>query len=118
MLTLNWGTCGDNNHWCNLKNLTLPLKRNPTGVYMIWHDGDPERVVRLGQGDISDRLSKHRKDKDILAYAKKGTLRAKWATVSARQLDGVERYLADHWKPLIGEVFPDAEPIEVNSPCS
>ena len=117
-LDLAWRTCGkgDDKHWCNLKNLTLPLNDDPEGVYIIWHTGDPGKVVYVGQGDISDRLAKHRKDKAILAYSKQGTLHVTWATVRESQLDGVERHLADHFDPLVGDVFPDVRPIAVNVP--
>ena len=49
-------------------------------------------------------------------YAKKGTLRVTWASVPAAQRDGVERYLADKWGPLVGDAHPDVEAIAVNSP--
>ena len=115
-LNVKWCTCGDDKHWCNLENLNLPIKGTPHGVYMIWHGGDPSRVVRVGQGDISDRLSKHRKDPAIIGYSAQGGLLVTWATVPAHQRDGVERHLADRWDPLVGDVFPDTHPIEVNSP--
>ena len=86
------------------------------GVYIIWHGGNPGQVVRVGQGDIADRLGAHRNDSEILAYAKRGILRVTWAAVSAAQRDGVETYLADQWPPLVGDAFPRATPIAVNSP--
>jgi hypothetical protein len=51
-----------------------------------------------------------------LTYGKNGTLRVTWAAVPAHQLDGVERYLADTWHPLVGDAFPDVLPIAVNFP--
>jgi hypothetical protein len=83
---------------------------------MIWHEGNPGRVVRIGQGDIASRLGAHRQDPAILAYKKIGLLRVTWATVLAHQLDGVERYLANAWTPLVGDAFPAAAPLAVNSP--
>jgi hypothetical protein len=97
----------------------LILKRSARlAFYIIWHEGNPSRVVRLGQGDIKDRLSKHRCDKEILAYNQKGMLRVTWASVPSGQRDAVERYLANTWNPLVGDCFPDVEPIAVNSPWS
>jgi hypothetical protein len=87
-----------------------------TGVYIIWHEGNPGRVVRIGQGKIADRLAAHRKDKTVLNYKKNGTLRVTWATVPSNQIDGIEKYLADTWPPLIGDAFPDVAPLAVNSP--
>ena len=86
------------------------------GVYIIWHAGNPSRVVYVGQGDVASRLSAHRKRPDINAYAKHGTLRVTWASVPAHLKDGVERYLADTWDPLVGDAYPDVAPIAVNSP--
>jgi hypothetical protein len=114
-----WKTCGDDSHWCSLETLDLDSVGDAAGVYIIWHEGNPGKVVRIGQGaPIKDRLSTHRKDKKITAYNKQGTLRVTWASVPSYQRDGVERYLADKWSPLVGEAFPDAEPIAVNSPWS
>jgi len=65
-------------------------------------------VVRVGQGDIAARLAAHRTDPAITKYAGTGTLLVTWASVPAAQRDGVERYLANAWAPLVGDVFPDA----------
>ena len=117
-MDVQWGTCGDDDHWCDFNLLELPLSGEPRGVYMIWHEGNPGRVVYVGQGDISARIETHRLDPRITQYESDGTLRVTWATVPAWQRDGVERYLADQWNPLVGDVFPDADPIPVNSPWS
>lgn len=113
-LQLKWIKCGDDGHWCSLEQLNLDMKTE--GVYIIWHEGNPGQIVRVGQGDVAERLEEHRNNLEILAYRETGTLRVTWAAVSAAQRDGVERYLADQWPPLVGDVFPDAAPIAVNSP--
>jgi hypothetical protein len=87
-----------------------------SGVYIIWHGGQKPRVVRLGSGNIAERLSAHSNDKAILAYQQFGSLWVTWAIVSASLQPGVERWLADNYPPLVGDRFPDARPIEVNSP--
>lgn len=86
------------------------------GVYIIWHEGQPGRVVKVGQGDIVDRLGAHRRDNAICAYRQYGKLFVTWAILPAAQLDGVERYLGDYWTPLVGDRFPAAVPIAVNQP--
>jgi hypothetical protein len=87
------------------------------GVYVIWHEGNPGRVVYVGQGNpIRDRLAQHRTDHRILAYQPNGILRVTWAVVPAAQQDGVERFLADTWNPLVGDAHPDVIPMAVNSP--
>ena len=86
------------------------------GVYIIWHTGNPGRVVYVGQGDVNARLTQHRSRRDINQYANFGELRVTWASVSANLRDGVERYLADTWNPLVGDAYPQAMPVAVNSP--
>lgn len=114
MLSVKWLACGD--HWCSLENLNLQTVTE-NGVYIIWHEGNPGRVVYVGQGaPIADRLGAHRNDTRITAYRKHGTLRVTWASVPAAQRDGVERYLADKWSPLVGDAHPNVQGIAVNSP--
>lgn len=115
MLSLKWLTCGNDRHWCSLEKLDLQTVTE-SGVYIIWHGGNPSRVVYVGQGGpIAGRLTSHRNDRRIQAYADKG-LYVTWASVPAAQRDGVERYLADKWNPLVGDAHPDVEAIAVNSP--
>ena len=115
MLSVEWIKCGDGQNWCSLEAVNLSDVTGH-GVYIIWHAGDPSQVVRIGQGDIADRLAKHRIDPEITVYAGRGTLLATWASVSVAQLDGVEKYLAHQWNPLVGDAFPNVAPIAVNSP--
>ena len=114
-MNLPWVTRNTTGNWISLELVDLS-KVSAFGVYVIWHGGDKPRVVRVGQGDIADRLSAHRKDRLVLSYASHGPLRVTWAAVPAQLVDGVERYLAEHWKPLIGDRFPNALPVAVNSP--
>jgi hypothetical protein len=113
---VDWIKCGNGGNWCPLETLNLDSVGDVSGVYVIWHEGNPARVVRVGQGKIKDRLSAHRNDNEILQYRRNGTLRVTWASVSSNQRDGVERYLAQTWPPLVGDAFPYALPIAVNSP--
>ena len=85
------------------------------GVYVIWHSGTPGRVVRVGQGDVAARLYVHQSDPKILAYKANGVLLVTWAEVP-KQADrhGIERFLANHYGPLIGDAWPDVTPIPVN----
>lgn len=114
-LSLSWVKCGNATDWCSLESVNLS-KVNTEGVYIIWHQGNPGRVVRVGQGNIADRVESHRQDSGITAHEKYGSVRVTWAYVEARYRDGVERFLAEKWKPLVGERFPNAQPIAVNSP--
>ena len=115
-MTLDWIKCSGQ-QWCNFLNLNLDHAHfnNLEGVYIIWHGGANASVVRVGQGVIRDRLKAHKKDLAILKY-KDLNLFATWAAVPISYHDGVERYLAEKWKPKVGDKFPNALPIAVNSP--
>lgn len=115
MLQVNWITCNRGGSWCPLDTVEL-ANITTSGVYVIWHAGSPSRVVRIGQGDVAARISAHRKDSAITKFSKQGSLFVTWAAVPAAQQDGVERYLADRWSPLVGDAFPDVTPIAVNDP--
>ncbi|PIZ01103.1 hypothetical protein COY61_00695 [bacterium (Candidatus Gribaldobacteria) CG_4_10_14_0_8_um_filter_33_9] len=115
---VNWGKC-TGGHWCNLLRLNLNDNYfdNISGVYIIWHGGNSPKTVKVGQGDIKDRLLKHSADPEILQY-KNLTLYVSWATLSSNYMDGVEKYLGESLKPLVGSIFPDVNPISVNFPWS
>jgi len=115
MLNLQWVTRSTKGEWLRFQNVNL-ADITSNGVYIIWHGGNPSRVVYVGQGDIASRLQAHRRRTDINAYAKNGTLYVTWASVPANQRDGVERYLAEKWSPLVGEAHPVAAQIVVNAP--
>lgn len=112
-MQLNW-VKHTNDNWCSLNIVNLANVATE-GVYIIWHGGDPSVVVYVGQGGIANRLQAHRSNQAIQAYKNKG-LYVTWASVAAQSRDGVERYLADTWPPLVGDAHPNAPPIRVNSP--
>lgn len=110
-----WGKCSSG-HWCKLNSVNLSSQAfDGKGNYAIWHGGAKPAVVYVGQGVIRDRLSDHRDDPRIQAYAKR-ELYVTWATVKADKRDGVEVYLARKYSPLVGDRHPDATPISINSP--
>lgn len=113
-MDLHWFKC-KGGVWCGLKTLNLDTV-DEEGVYIIWHASNPSEVVYVGQGDVADRISKHRNNNEITEYESAGKLHVTWATVPAHQRDGVERYLADKLNPLVGDVHPQATPISVNLP--
>jgi hypothetical protein len=114
MLQIHWvkSTSGT---WLSFDNVNLE-NVSADGVYIIWHTGNPGKVVYVGQGDVAARIKAHRNRPDIMKYAKVGSLKVTWASVPSHQKDGVERYLANKWNPLVGDAHPDATPIAVNSP--
>ena len=86
------------------------------GVYVIWHGGSKPKAVYVGQGTIKSRLTAHRANATIVSYSRYAPLYVTWAVVPASQMDGIERYLADTLRPLVGDAHPNALPIAVNIP--
>lgn len=113
-MILKWVRCGEDRHFCSLERLNL-TSTSDVGVYIIWCSGD--RVARVGQGDIRERLSEHRRNNNILRHRSRGQLLVSWASVSDPRLrEKMERYLGDTLDPLEGEQFPDVVPMQVNLP--
>lgn len=114
MLTLNWVKCSGG-AWCSLEkvNLSHPHLANLVGVYVVWNGAG--QWVRVGQGKIAERLAQHRNDLSVNAHAN-GNLYVTWAQVDRRHLDGVECFLGGRCKPLVGDRFPQCQPIAVNLP--
>ena len=105
------------NEWLPLNTFNLNGVSG-NGVYVIWHAGNPSKVVYVGEGDIAARLTAHRTNAAIQKYAPHGLL-VTWAYVGTQaHRDGIERYLADNSGPLVGDAHPDVVPIAVNSPWS
>lgn len=115
-MNANWMKCKGGS-WCSLKNLNLGHEHfdGLEGVYIIWREEPTRKAVRLGQGVISDRLSEHRDNTEIIAKGPKG-LFVTWARVDVTNRDGVEAFLADTLDPLVGDRFPDVVPVPVNLP--
>ena len=115
MATLDWHRCGGPGRWCSLSRVVLDGVEDE-GIYVIWHKGRPSRVISVGQGQVARRIAIERKDPGILFYERFGTLHVTWAAVPLRNRDGIERYLVEEWKPLVGGRMPKAKPIPVNPP--
>lgn len=113
-----WMKC-DNNAWCSLERVDLSHKYydNFVGIYIIWYWdnlGNPV-TVRVGQGNLRDRLAAHRRDPRIQRYAHLSLL-VTWTDVLPHLSNGVEAYLSKVLKPLVGSRFPDTKPIPVVPP--
>ena len=115
-MQLNWTMC-QGNVWCKLNSVNLEHEhfKNMQGVYVIWHGGANPAVVYIGQGNIKDRIAEHRRNSVIQQYDHLD-LYVTWAKVQEHFRDGVEAYLADTWKPKVGERYSQAAHIAVNSP--
>jgi len=115
-MILDWIKC-ETNQWCNFFNLNLNHSHfdGLEGIYIIWHGAPNPAVVYVGQGNIRDRVTAHRNEQSILAYRQYG-LYVTWAQVPIIYRNGVERFLADKWIPLVGSNHPQAIPVPVNQP--
>ena len=113
-----WMKC-ENNAWCSLYRVDLSHNYydNFEGIYIIWYwdnFGNPV-TVRVGQGNIRDRLTAHRSDPQIQRYAHLNLL-VTWTATLPHSRDGVETYLGKVLKPRVGSLFPNAKPIPVTLP--
>lgn len=89
------------------------------GIYIIWRVTTYPQAIRLGQGIIGIRLKEHLDCSKIIAYEEpENKLLVSWTNVPKDNRNGVERYLGDTLKPLVGCRFPDDPPISVNLPWS
>lgn len=103
--------------WCQLNSLALdnPHFDRLAGVYVIWHGGKKPATVRVGKGNIRDRLAHHKNDWEIQAYKELG-LYVTWAAATPEYHEGIESYLARKLKPMVRRKISNARPIEVNLP--
>jgi hypothetical protein len=85
-------------------NLHAPYFTDRRGVYIIWYASPAgAKVIRVGQGNIGERLLIHRSDPQIIRFADRGPLKVTWTLCPEDMLSGVEAYLFDYYKPLQGE---------------
>jgi len=113
-----WMKClGD--RWCNLFDVMLESNHfnELDGVFIIWYWNKKYLpcVVRVGQGNIRERLLQERQRPAILAL-KDYDLLVTWASVGKFQSDGIERYLGETLDPIIKRLLPEASPIRVILP--
>jgi hypothetical protein len=114
MIRLQWAVA-DGNQWYTLEGYNFS-RITAKGVYAIWHEGQPGRYVRVGQGIIGEQLTALKHDAAILSYRRNGILRVTWAVVQGSYLQPVERYLTQTLQPLVSHRLLDIDPIRVNLP--
>ena len=120
MTDLKWVKSLDNN-WLDLGRLDLEaMSRNPSrpfGVYIIWHGGQGPRIVRIGKGDIAQRLLAHRQNPLITRFEKQGPLMVTWAVLhDPHRQAAIEKYLNGQFPPLVRDQLSDMAPERIRSP--
>jgi hypothetical protein len=85
------------------------------GVYVIWSTGTSNApVLTVGQGNIRDRLMSLRLNPLIKQFSESGQIKVSWVLpTNPDDFDGVEAYLYDYYKPLVGERKRGVSPIPV-----
>lgn len=117
-IQVEWSECGHGGAWCNLQTIDLhsPSLFNDNGshangVYIIWSPIS-RRVVRVGSGDLIERISEHQETFRTSPY-----LKVTFAGIDDENIMlRIERYLGYVYNPEIGERFPAGEPVAVNLP--
>ena len=102
--------------WANLKMLGMS-----EGIYILWYpetEASPFQVVYVGQGIIQHRINHHRGNHSrILEKVVPRRLLLTWAVVpSLEDRNGIERYLSETLRPLVGEAWLAVFPLRVNLP--
>lgn len=67
MLSVSWVKCGDVASWCPFDNVDLS-KVTASGVYIIWHEGNPGRAERHLNQVVPEHVRKsYFMDKSLIA---------------------------------------------------
>lgn len=115
-LQLSWTTRDVNGQLFRLYDLILPSVRTD-GVYVIYViEHQTPQVIYVGQGVVADRLAVHRTNQTIRATNVRSTVYVTFASVPTVTRNGVERFLADRLRPMLGDAHPTALPVAVSLP--
>ena len=103
--------------WFRLDFVDL-AKIKTYGVFVIWKPGvariTPSVTILVGHGDVATSLLNARHD---VAVSKHGRdLLVTWAAVDILYVAGVEAYLVQQLRPLVGRKLPLASVHPVNIP--
>lgn len=113
------GICNDGK-WCRFASASFSALEGVLGVYIIWRPATRMRgrqIIYVGQGNIRNRIFQHRSGPSRLIGPAREYWRVTWIEVrSARERDGIERYLADSIEPAVGKSWPKVPPVPVSLP--
>ncbi len=118
MLTINWKLP----EYCTSGLYIIYARDERSPLLKALKPLPPVNIIRIGQGVISERLKAHSKNYKITKYGNPysydyiGRLYATCTEIPFVWRDGIERFLADYLKPLVGDRFPYCASITVNLP--
>ena len=96
------------NQWHNINDIPLILS---SGVYVIFNESE---VLYIGKSNnISGRLTHH---KENLLTGENPPIYFTWADVTDTHIDGVERFLVEHYNPKYNLRIPNVQAVKVNLP--
>jgi hypothetical protein len=87
-----------------------------SGVLVVWHGGPRPRVIRVGYGDIAQRLAAFREDPKLMSYGLFGPLQAAWAKVPEDRMRGVAKFLVSRLRPMHSDPLAGVTAIPVTLP--
>ena len=104
-----------NNEWSSLMYTDFSLLLN-SGVSIVWwyDNGNPPLILSIQKsGVLAIDIDKYRSNELVVSYLNPLVT---WAYIPSQYLNGVEKYLYDHYKPVIKQSLPKIDPIQVNLP--
>lgn len=122
MKQVKWVKNSQNNEWFDFLRLNLDAAyfNNKVGVYVIWYTSPSSaKVIRVGSGNISERLKDHRMNQEIVKYSSLGSLKVSWVVADSNpllisEIQGVELFLSNKYHPLVNDRFPNASEVQIN----
>ncbi|MDO8240812.1 MAG: hypothetical protein Q7T51_02455 [Candidatus Moranbacteria bacterium] len=122
MKQVRWIKNTQNNEWFDFLRLNLesPYFNGKVGIYAIWYaTPSSAKVIKVGSGNIAERLKDHRANQEITKYSSLGSLKVSWVVadsnpLSPDEIQGAEIYLANKYRPLVGDRFPNVQEIPIS----
>ncbi len=122
MKRVNWIKNNQNGEWFDFLRLNLdaPYFNNKVGVYVIWYTSPLlAKVIRVGSGNIAQRLKEHRANQEITKYSSMGSLKVSWVVADSNpllpsEIQGAELFLANRYHPLVGDRYPAVQEVGIS----
>ena len=103
-MILEWFKCKEIG-WCELTKVDIENEyiKESIGVYVCWTGSELDnssKIIKVGKGFIYDEILELRNEELVLSYLDKGVYFT-WARCHTYQLDAIEVFLTNHFKPMI-----------------